>query len=285
MTPIASTFEDRLLDALLDRFDTMAHQLPAPPAASPRRAGVRHGAVAAGCLGAAASLIVVFAPGGSAPARHVGSTSDRLHAATSASALAAWTAQPTPAGPTQIGAAENNCAANFGQAGASQPASGQKMGPSESGGPWSPDLVDTRGDLTLTLYSNATQTMACLDSPTFVQIITVSSAGTPAVANNSATLDYLRIGEASGDMYTMAIGRSGAAVSGISLQRLDGSDVAATVGDGHFIAWWPEAEGVSALSVTTASGTQSYPVDPRFAQSNPQPTNKAVRQLSGAPGK
>jgi hypothetical protein len=285
MTPITSSFEDRLLDALLDRFDAMAHQPAAPPASPQRRAGIRRGAVAMGCLGAAVSLIVVLEPGGSAPATHVGSTSNRAQSATSAYALAAWTAQPTLAGQTQIAAAENNCAASFGQAGASQPAPGQKVGPSEPGGPWSADLVDTRGDLTLTLYSDATQTMACLDSPSFVSIITVSGTGAPAVADSSATLDYLRIRDASGDMYTVAMGRSGSAVSGVGLQRVDGSDVAATVGDGHFVAWWPEAEGVSALSVTTASGTQSYPVDPRFAQSSPQPTNKAVRQLSGVPGK
>jgi hypothetical protein len=285
MTPITSSFEDRLLDALLDRFDAMAHQ-PAAPSASPqRRARIGRGAVAVGCLGAAVALTVVLEPGGSAPATHVGSTSNRAQPATTASALAAWTAQPTPAGQTQIVAAENNCAANFGQAGAPQPAPGQKVGPSEPGGPWSLDLVDTRGDLTLTLYSDATQTMACLDSPSFVQIITVSGTGAPAVADNSATLDYLRIREASGDVYTVAMGRSGSAVSRVDLQRVDRSDVTATVGDGHFVAWWPKAEGVSALSVTSTSGTQSYAVDPRFAQSNPQPTNKVVRQLSGVPGK
>ena len=137
MTPIANSFEDRLLDALLDRFDTMAHQPAAPPASLPRRAGIRRGAVAVGCLGAAVALIVVLEPGGSAPATHVGSTSNRAQSATPAYALAAWTAQPTLAGQTQIAAAENNCAASFGQAGASQPAPGQKVGPSETGGPWS----------------------------------------------------------------------------------------------------------------------------------------------------
>jgi hypothetical protein len=127
--------------------------------------------------------------------------------------------------------------------------------------------------------------MACLESPSFVSLITVSGTGAPAVSDNSATLDYLRIREASGDMYTVAMGRIGSAVSGVGLQRSDGSVVAATVGDGHFVAWWPESEGVSDLSVTTPSGTQSYPVDPRFAQSSPQPTNTAIRQSSGAPGK
>jgi hypothetical protein len=158
------------------------------------------------------------------------------------------------------------------------------VGPSEPGGSWSPDLVDTRGDLTLTLYSDATQTMACLASPSFVQIITVSGPGAPAVADNSATLDYLRVQEASGDMYTLAMGRSGSAVSGVGLQRVDGSVVTATVGDGHFIAWWPEAEGVGTLSVTTASGTQNYPVDPSVEQLSPEPSNQAVHQLSGVPG-
>lgn len=283
MTPIASSFEDQLLDALLDRFDTIAHQPAAPPASRPRRADIRRGAIAAASLGAAVSFIVVLEPGGASPPTHVGSTSDRVHSPTTAYALAAWSAQPTPAGQAQIAAAENNCAANFGQAGASQSAPGQKVGPAEPGGPWSPDLVDTRGDLTLALYSDADKTMACLNSPSFVQIITVSGTGVPAVADTSATLDYLRIRVASGDKYTM--GRSGSAVTGVSLQQPDGSDVTATVGDGHFIAWWPEAEGVSALSVTTASGTQSYPVEPRFAQSNTQPTNKAVRDLPSAQGK
>jgi hypothetical protein len=284
MTPITSSFEDRLLDALLDRFDTVAHQPPAPPASPPHRASIRRATVALGCLGAAVSLIVVLEPGGSAPSTHVGSTAERPHAATPASALAAWTAQPTPAGQTQIATAENNCAANFGQVGASEPAPGQKVGPSEPGGSWSPDLVDTRGDLTLTLYSDATQTMACLASPSFVQIITVPGAGAPAVAENSATFDYLRIQEASGDTYTVAMGRSGSAVSGVGLQRVDGSVVTATVGDGHFIAWWPEAEGVSTLSVATASGTQNYPVDPSVEQLSPEPSNQAVHQLSGVPG-
>ena len=114
MTPITSSFEDRLLDALLDRYDTMAHQAAAPPASFPRRAGIRRGIVVVGSLGAAVSLILVLEPGGSSPANHVGSTSDRAQSATPAYALAAWTAQPTAAGQTQIAAAENNCSANFG---------------------------------------------------------------------------------------------------------------------------------------------------------------------------
>ena len=36
MTPTADTFEDRLLDALLDRFDSLAYQPPAAVASLPR---------------------------------------------------------------------------------------------------------------------------------------------------------------------------------------------------------------------------------------------------------
>lgn len=284
MTPIASSFEDRLLDALLDRFDTMGHQPAAPPASSPRRASIRWAVAAVGCLGAAVSLILVLGPGGSGTVRHVGSTSDRKQSATPTYALAAWTIQPTVADQTQIAAAENHCSATFGQAAVSWPAAGQKGGPPEAGGPWSPELVDTRGDLTLTLYSDSSQWIACLNSPSFVSINSVSGAGALPVADNSATLDYLRIREASGDVYTVAVGQSGSTVSGVGLQRTDGSVVTATVGDGHFIAWWPDGEGVNALAVTTPSGTQNYPVDPSFEQISPEPSNQAVHQLSGVPG-
>ena len=85
-----------------------------------------------GCLGAAVALIVALEPGGSAPAKHVGSTSERAQSATPAYALAAWTIQPTQADRAQIAAAENHCAATFGQAAVSPPAPGQKVGPSET---------------------------------------------------------------------------------------------------------------------------------------------------------
>ncbi len=41
--------------------------------------------------------------------------------------------------------------------------------------------------------------------------------------------------------------------------------VTATVGNGRFIAWWPDGDGVKALSVTTSTRTQNYPLAPRFS--------------------
>jgi hypothetical protein len=283
MTPTANTFEDRLLDALLDRFDVTAHQPAVHPEFGPRRSNIRRGAVAVGCLGAAAALIVALEPSGSAPTKPIGSAGGTAQSTIPTAALAAWTSAPTPAAPTQVAAAEDNCAGSFGQAAGSEQGSGDKAGPQEAGGPWTPELVDTRGDLTLTLYSNSSQLMTCLDGPSFVLISNITGTSTAPAADNSATLDYVRIrGGSSSDGYTLAAGRVGSGVSAVALQRIDGSVVDASVGDGHFIAWWPDDEGVSALSVTTASGTQSYPVDPSFQKSGSSPANSTVHQLPGS---
>jgi hypothetical protein len=144
-------------------------------------------------------------------------------------------------------------------------------------------LVDTRGDLTLGLYSNGTATVACLAGPSFVWLNSVDAGGEAPVTDNTASLDKVTIRGATGDVYTIAVGRTGSAVTGVGLQRLDGSVVTATVSNGRFIAWWPESEGVRGISVTTDTGTQHYPVNQDFARSGPQPANKTVRSFTGRP--
>ncbi len=281
MTPTADTFEDRLLDALLDRFDSVGYQPPAAIAPVRRRASIpRYAVPVAGlAIGATAASLAFVEIGGPTAAKHEG-PAPKVQPATSSYALAAWTARPTVADPAQISAAEARCSPSGGQLGA---APGDKQGPRMAGGPWSPVIVDTRGDLTLAVYRDGTSTMACLASPSFVWLNPVDTSGEPPVTDNTASLDELTIRGAAGDVYTIAIGRTGSAVTGLGLQRLDGSEVTATVNNGRFLAWWPEGEGVKALSVTTNTGTQDYPVDQHFARSGPQPTNKAVRSLSDRP--
>jgi hypothetical protein len=121
--------------------------------------------------------------------------------------------------------------------------------------------------------------MACLAGPTFVWLNPVDTSSEPPVTNGTASLDEVTTRGPAGDVYTIAIGRTGSAVTGVGLERVDGSVVTATVSNGRFLAWWPESEGVKALSVTTNAGTQDYPVDQHFARSGPQPTNKTVRNL------
>jgi len=276
MTASTNTFEDRLLAALLDRFDALAHQPPVVPAPIPGRTRVRRYALPVGGLAAAATAAaVILELGGPAPAGHP-------VLAKPAYALAAWTAQPTSAGPAQIAGAETRCSASVGRPNAPLPVGAQKPAPPPAGGPWRPVLVDTRSDLTLALYSDGPHWMACLAGPSFISTSALDPSGEPPVAASSAGLDKVTIRDVSGDVYTVAVGRAGSGVTAVALQRVDGSVVTATVARGRFIAWWPQAQGIKALSVTTGTGTQSYPVDQRFARSHPQPTNKSSDRSAGA---
>lgn len=222
MSQTTNAFEDRLLDALLDRFDTLGNQPTAVPMRSPRRVNIRRYAVPVGCPAAAVTVAsVILEMGGSAPASHP-------KTATPSYALAAWTTHPTPASPAQISTAENLCAAAFDQPGATQPASGQRWQPPPgAGGPWTPVLVDTRGDLTLALYSDGTNTMACLAGRLFVSLNSIDTTGEPPVAANTASLDRVSTRDASGDPYTFAVGRIGSGVTAVGLQRVDGTIVTA----------------------------------------------------------
>lgn len=277
MNPITDTFEDRLLDALLDRFDDPACR-PAAVNRSARGRPRRYALAAVAVAAAATAAVVGMQTGGPAPVP--GAAPPARHAATTvapAYALAAWTVRPTSASPAQIAGAEARCSAAFGQAAASPPAPDQKVGPPLSGGPWNPLLVDTRGDLTFALYGDGTHWMSCLDGSSFISVGAVGGADEHPMGDDAATLDHLSVREVPGDVYAVAIGQTGAGVTAVGLQRPDGSVVSATVGHGYFIAWWPDGQGVDALSVTTGSGTQTDPVDPQFANPAPQPTNEAVQ--------
>lgn len=262
MTPTANDFEDRLLDALLERFDARAHSPAVAFVPTRRRSSVRRYAVPAGVLAAtAAAVSLVVEVGGPIRANKAQTQAPTL-------ALAAWTAQPTPAGQSQISGAEARCSSAL----RGDP-SGPKAAPAPAGGPWSPALVDTRSDLTLALYTDGTQWVACLDGPSFIQVLPLDATGQAPVDGNSASLDKVSTRTVSGDVFSVALGRVGSAVTGVGLQRTDGSVVTATVGNGRYIAWWPGTVVVNAILITTATGTQSHlVVDPRLGQ----PSNHTV---------
>jgi hypothetical protein len=125
--------------------------------------------------------------------------------------------------------------------------------------------------------------MACLAGPTFVWLNPIDASSGPPVTANTATLDEVTTRGVAGDAFTIAVGRTGSAVTGVAVERVDGSEVAATVSNGRFLAWWPESEGVKALSITTNTGTRDYPVDQHFARSGPQPANKTVHSSPDRP--
>lgn len=201
---------------------------------------------------------------------------------TSTYTLAAWTARPTSADPAQTSAAETHCSASGGQVGANQPGTGGKQGPAPAGGAWNPVIIDPRGDLTLVPYGDGSATMACLASPSFVWLNPIDPSTGQSVSDTAATLDEVAIRGAGSDVYTIAIGRAGSIVTAVGRQLVDRSVVTATVSDGRFVAWWPESEGVTALSVTTNTGTRDYPVDQRFAPVDP-PTEQQDSSLAPRP--
>lgn len=272
MTPTTKAFEDRLHDALLDRFDALSSQPLSSPVRTPRRFPARRLAIPVGALAAAASVsVLILDPGGG-----VRTGTARTNAP--ALALAAWTSQPTPANQGETSGAEAQCSAALNAPGGPGGSADKASPPPPAGGPWNPVLVDTRADLTLALYSNGTTWIACLDTPSFIAVNAFGTNSDDQVPGTSATLDKLSTKGTSGSTYTVAIGRAGSSVTGMVLQRTDGSAVTATLGNGHYIAWWPGTVGVTALSITTETGTQTAPVDQRFAQPV-QPGNRTVHEL------
>jgi hypothetical protein len=269
MTATTDTFEDRLHDALLERFEGACR----PLSIGPRRAlAPRYVIPVAGLVAAAtAASLTLVEFGGKSPSRPVESSNPGL-------ALASWTAHPTAAAPTQVSAAEDYCLVAFGQSPGS-PSDTTKAGPLQSDGPWTADAVDTRGDLTLALFSDSTQTVACLSGPTFVWLDPLYTGAGAPVGSGAAGLDKVIVRQVPGAVYTVAVGVAGTAVTGVGLKRVDGSQVTATIGDGHFLAWWPDGMGVKGLEVTTTAGTQDQPVAPSFARSAPQPTNRTFHDL------
>jgi hypothetical protein len=74
-------------------------------------------------------------------------------------------------------------------------------------------IVDTRGDLILALYSDGSGTMACLASPSFVWLNPIDTSAQRPVTENTAGLDEVTTRGAAGDLYTIAVRRSGSAVT------------------------------------------------------------------------
>lgn len=272
MTPTTDTFEDRLHDALLDRFDALSYQPSSFAVPARRRSRARRLALPVGALAAAVSVAVLILDlGGDAPTSTGQTRAPAL-------ALAAWTSQPTAANQGETSGAEAQCSAALNSPGSQGGPSDKTSPPPPPGGPWNPVLVDTRADLTLALYSNGTTWIACLDTPSFIQVNAFGTNSEGVVPDSSATLDKLSTKGMSGSVYTVAIGSAGSSVTGVVLQRTDGSAVTATLGHGHYIAWWPGTVGVTALSVSTEKGTQTTPVDQRFAQPD-QPGNRTVHDV------
>jgi hypothetical protein len=183
-----------------------------------RRFGVVSAVSALGVGGAAAAVTAVFAlSSGAAPA------------------FAGWQATPTSPAPGQLAHAAQAC--------------GQDLG--------NPVLTDSRGPYTVSIYADSTTRDVCLSGNGVSMSSSSTSAAPVSVAAGQIELDGGGTRDSAGNALTLVDGRSGAGVTGVTIERSDGSSVQATVTDGWYLAWWPGTVAATNAEVTTASGTST----------------------------
>jgi len=164
-----------------------------------------------------------------------------------APAFAGW--KPVPTAPTR------------GQLAQAAQACGEDLG--------SPVLSDSRGPYTASIYANTTTTEVCL-SGNGASMSSTSTSGSPAsVAAGQIELDGTGTRDAAGNALTLVDGRTGAGVTGVTIERSDGTSVQATVSNGWYLAWWPGSVSATSAQITTSSGTSTEPFPSTPALSAP----------------
>lgn len=162
-------------------------------------------------------------------------------------AFAGWSPTPTPPAPGQLAGAQTSCEQ------AQSPIAGLPL-----------QLSDTRGPFTFSIYADSTTSATCIKGPSFTAVSgSISSSPITAPAGH-ILLSSSHASENSGAAYTVAEGRTGTGVSGVTLRLEDGTTVQATVGNGWFVAWWPDAQAVKSAELVTSSGpvTQTLNLPP-----------------------
>jgi hypothetical protein len=162
-----------------------------------------------------------------------------LLGSSAAPAFAGWTASPTAPLPGQLAGAEQRCGLGAGTS----------------------VLTDTRGPYTASIYADGSTCVAGNG-------ITISSSsaggGKSSVPAGAIELNGAGESDSDGHALTMVDGPIGAGVTGVTINRSDGSSVQATVKNGWYLAWWPGTERAVTARVASASGTsaQSFPTAP-----------------------
>ncbi len=198
-------------------------------------------------------------------------------------AFAGWRAAPMAPSPGELAAAEARCPGD-------DAASSGKVGPPGVVPSGPPALSDVRGPYSMLLYlASDGGTSLCMSGGSFVRVLSTPPPSAPPPPAAGLEIDRLAMPPRDGSgAVTFVEGRVGSAVTGATLTLDDGTQVTVTGGGGHFIAWWPGAEGVSTSTETTASGTQSGPVAvapdaaPHPCPSDGTPCNGVVH-LPGVP--
>jgi hypothetical protein len=133
-------------------------------------------------------------------------------------------------------------------------------------------VADVRGPFSLLLYLTPPQragnpagaVVACLPALHSEALIGVPLQGLApsALAVADVETDYASFAGAPvrGSAYTYIVGQVGTAVSIVTLDLQDGSQVQATTTSGWFAAWWPGQQAVTSAQALTPTGTVTSPI-------------------------
>jgi hypothetical protein len=171
-------------------------------------------------------------------------------------AFAGWSPSPTSPASGQVTSADATCQAHLAQV----PPSSNKGADAAS---LVPELSDVRGPYTVTVFGGGTGNGAllCITTPDGNSALRwIMQSGAP-VSSGAIAVDQVSILARDGQPYTLVEGRTGDAVTGVTLVLGNGSDVTATSGGGVFVAWWPGSETINSAIVSTASGVSTQTVN------------------------
>ncbi len=175
---------------------------------------------AVGAAGAAAIVVAVLSlSSGAAPA------------------FAGWEATPTA---TAAGQLPQSC--------------GQGLG--------NPAITDSRGPYTAAIYADASTEAVCLSGNGVSMDSRSTSSGVTSDTPGSVAAGQIQFNgggtrDSAGNALTLADGRTGAGVSGVTIELSNGDSVQATVDNGWYLAWWPGTATATKAQITTASGSDT----------------------------
>jgi hypothetical protein len=181
-------------------------------------------------------------------------------------AFAGWTAAPTAPAAGQVQDAQAVCQERLDQVGSTP-----KGTPIP---PLTPMLEDVRGPYTITVFGDHGNDLAlCISAPGSESLRWVISP-TPPQTPMDIAVDQVSFLVRDGQPYTLAMGRVGPGVTGVTLGLDDAQSIRATTGNGLFVAWWPGDQGIRTATVNSATGATIQPLNLPGPQVPPPPGTK-----------
>ena len=169
-----------------------------------------------------------------------------LHPGGGAEPAGAWTSHPRPQDSTIIALAEQGC----GPGGVNGKSLG--TGPIDEGLPL--NVVDARGNTAAAFFTDGTRYSLCRFSwDNDGRIVLANSVLGGFATHEPSSLDIL-VAAGSNDSYSLIIGHTGPGAAKVSVDLGSGDQVTASVGNGFYLAWWPDHQTVVKVSSSSNAG-------------------------------